>query len=141
MSNSTQTPSVNNLEWAQAAEKAKEAAASMGEMASHATSAVGVMASQAAHEVGKKVDDLTASAGAGVQGLVDRLTESGPQSGLLGSASHAVARSVKDGGEYLEDAKLSGLTKDVAQLIRRHPIPAVLIAIGVGWFVGRKLPR
>ncbi len=58
---------------------------------------------------------------------------------MLGNASQAVAQSVKDGGKYIEDAKLSGIAENVAQLIRRYPIPAVLIGIGFGWFLGRKL--
>ena len=139
MSNSTLTPCVNNDEWTQAAGKAKEAVASVGEMASHAGSAVGAMASQTACDVGKKADELTASAGVGIQGLSDRLSKNAPHSGVLGNASQAVAKTVRDGGEYLEGAKLSGITEDVAQLVRRNPIPAVLIAIGLGWFVGRKL--
>lgn len=139
MSSATLATNVNKQEWAQATDKAKEAAASVGEMASHAGSAVGAMASQAACDVGRKADDLTVSAGIGIQGLGDRLSKSAPQTGVLGSASQAVARTVKDGGEYLEGAKLSGMTEDVAQLIRRNPIPSVLIGIGLGWFVARKL--
>ena len=126
------TPGANNQEWAKAADSAKEAAASVGDMAHHAVAAVGAMASQAA-------DELTARAGVGIQGLGDRLGKTVPQTGVLGSASQAVAQSVKEGGKYIEDAKLSGITENLAQLIRRHPIPAVLIGIGLGWFARRKL--
>ena len=139
MSKSTLTPSVDQQDWALAADKAKQAATLLAEMASHAASAVGSMASQAASNVGKNADDLTASAGVGIQGLGDKLSKNTPQAGVLGSASQAVARTVKDGGEYLEDAKLSGMTEDIVQLIRRNPIPVVLIGIGLGWFAWRKL--
>ena len=139
MTNSTLTPGVNNDEWNQAAGKARDAAACMGEMAGHAASAVGAMASQAACDVGMKADELAASAGFGIQGMGDRLSKNAPHGGVLESASQMVAQSVKDGGQYLEEAKFSGLTEDVAQLVRRNPIPAILIAIGLGWFVGRKM--
>ena len=138
MSNSTLTSNVKD-EWNQAANKAREAAASVGELASQTACAVGSMASHAACDVGKKADDLTASAGIGIQELGDRLSKNTPHSGVLGSASQAVARSVKDSGEYLEGAKLSGMTEDFAQLIRKNPLPAVFIALGLGWFVARKL--
>ena len=138
MSNSTLASNVKE-DWNQATNKAREAAASVGEMASHAACAVGSMASHAACDVGKKADDLTASAGIGIQELGDRLSKNTPHSGVLGSASQAVARSVKDSGEYLEGAKLSGMTEDFAQLIRKNPLPAVFIALGLGWFVARKL--
>ena len=141
MSNSTLTPSVDKQDWAQAAEKAKEAAAYLGEMANRAASAVGAMASQAANSVGTKADDLTASAGAGIQGLGDKLSKNTPHAGVLGSVSQSVADTVKEGGEYLEDAKLSGMTGDVVRLIRRYPIPAAIIGIGLGWLAWRKMKR
>jgi hypothetical protein len=31
------------------------------------------------------------------------------------------------------------MTEDIVQLIRRNPVPAVLIGIGLGWFAWRKL--
>jgi len=150
MTSSTTNPGTQNHEWAQAAEKAKEVAASFSEMASHAASAVGaiashavgdagVMASHAVKDVGKKVDELTASAGVGIQGLGDRLNKNAAQAGVLKDASEAVASVVREGGEYLQEAKLSGLTEDVTHVIRRNPIPSVLIALGVGWLLGRAL--
>ena len=131
MANSTLTPGVNK-EW-------NQAAASASDMASHAASAVGAMASQTASDVGRQADDLTASAGVGIQQLGNRLSQNAPHAGMLGSVSQAAAKTVKDGGEYIEHAKLSGMTEDLAQLVRRNPIPAILIALGLGWVVGRKL--
>lgn len=78
MSNSTRLPAVNNQQWADAADDAKDAAALLGDMASHAAFAVGAMAGQTACDVGKRVDDLTASAGAGIQGLGERLSKNSP---------------------------------------------------------------
>lgn len=138
MVNATQTKCANNEELTQAAHKAGEVA-SVDQMANHAASAVGAMASQAACDVSKKADDLTARAGVGIQELGDRLSHSTPHEGMLGSASQSVASAVKGGGEYIESAKLSGITEDIARVIRRNPIQAVLIAIGLGWYVGRRL--
>ena len=147
MSSSTARPGTDNHEWAQATEKAKEAAASVSEMASLAAAAVGAMASHAAsnagvmasQDVGKKADELAANAGANIQGLGDMISKNSPESGLLKNASEVVAGVVKEGGEYLHEAKLSGLTEDVTHVIRRNPIQSVLIALGVGWFIGRTL--
>jgi hypothetical protein len=138
MSTSTRIPS-DNQQWAQVADSANEAAASVGDTAHHAVSAIGAMASQAASDVGTKANELTASAGAGIQGLGDRLGKIAPQTGPLATASQAVAQTVKDGGKYIEKARLSGITEDIARMIRRHPIAAVFIGAGVGWFVCRKL--
>lgn len=139
MSNSKLVPAVNSDEWSQAAGQAREAVGSAGEMASHAASAVGHLASHAMDGVGQKADDLTASAGIGMQDLADKINRNAPQAGMLGNASQSFARTVKDSGQYLQGAKFSGITNDVAQLIRRNPITTILIAVGLGWFVGRKL--
>lgn len=139
MTNSSSRSSGNNPEWALAEENAKEAASAVGEMTGHAAAAVGAMAKQATRDAERRADDLVADAGVGIQGMGDRLSQNTPQSGVLGTVSQSVARSVKEGGQYLEDRKLSGITEEVAQVIRRNPIPSVLIAIGLGWFVARKL--
>ncbi|MDB5388150.1 MAG: hypothetical protein JWM11_3796 [Planctomycetaceae bacterium] len=139
MSNSNSTSGVDQANWDRAAGHAQEAVVSAGTMACHIGSAVGAMASQAACEVGKTADDLTACAGVGIQGLGDRLSKNVPQDGMLGNASQAIARTIKGSGEYVEGAKLSGMTEDVAHVIRRNPITAILIATGLGWFVGHKL--
>ena len=130
---------VEKKEWDQAVGKAKEAAASAGEVACHASSAVGAMASRTACDIGKEADHLTANAGTYIEGLGDKLSKNTPHSGILGNTSQAVAGAVKESGEYLQGAKLSGMTEDVAHLVRRNPIPAVLIAIGLGWFIARNL--
>lgn len=119
-------------------DKASQAAAAIGGMASDAGCAVGSMTSQAACDVGRKADDLTSSAGASIKELGDKLSHSAPHTGMMGSATQAVARTVHDGGQYLEDAKLSGMAEDVAQLIRRNPIPAVFVALGLGWIVASR---
>lgn len=138
MSTSTVVPGLRNEEWAQATDKAKDAVASLGQMASHAASAAGGLASRAACDAGSSADQLVAEAGAEIQHLGDRLGRSLPHAGMLGSASQSLAEAVQHGGEYLEDQKLSGIAKDVTSLIRRNPIPSVLISIGIGWFFARR---
>lgn len=105
------------------------------DFASQAAAAVGALASTAVGDVGKEANDLAATAGVGIQELGDSLAKNGPQDGILGSASHALAKSIKQGGEYLEEAKLSGLSKDLACLIRKNPMPAFFIALGIGWIL------
>jgi hypothetical protein len=112
----------------QAVDKAKDAASAVGEMASHAASAAG-----------KVADNLTASAGSGIKNLADTISEHTPREGLVGSASQAVASTLKQGGKYLEESGLSGMAEDVTEMIRRNPVPAVLIGIGVGFLLGRAL--
>jgi hypothetical protein len=58
---------------------------------------------------------------------------------MLGSATRAVADTMEGAGKYLEDKNLSGMMDDVTGLIKRNPIPAVLLGLGIGFLVGRAL--
>lgn len=133
------TNTKSKTEWEQAAGKAREAAACVGEMAGHAAAAAGALASQAAADAGKRADEFATRAGSGIQSWGDRLDQQGPRDGLLGNASQSVAHAFQESGQYIESSGLSGITKDMATVIRRNPLPAIMIAIGFGWFVGRKL--
>jgi hypothetical protein len=120
-------------------DKAKEAGAQAVEKAKEAVASVGEMAGQAVSAVGKKADDLTATAGSDIKRWGDTLSEKSPHHGLVGHASQAVADTLKDSGHYLEEAKLSGMTEDITQLIQRNPVPSVLIGVGIGFMLGRAL--
>jgi ElaB/YqjD/DUF883 family membrane-anchored ribosome-binding protein len=120
-------------------DKAKEAGGHAVDKAKEAAACVGEMASQGVSALGKKADDLTATAGSDIRKMGDSLSQKAPHEGLLGHASQAVAETIKEGGHYLEEAKLSGMADDVTKLIRRNPMPAVLIGIGIGFILGRAM--
>ncbi len=139
MANATIAPGASREEWTQAGGKAGDAAAAAGEMASHAASAVGAMARQAVTGVGKQADDLTARAGSEIEHLGDLLSENTPHDGMLGTASQAVAHSVQRGGQYLEEAKLSGTSAMITELVRQHPVAAIFAGFAAGFLVSRVL--
>jgi len=123
----------------QLADKAKDAASKVGDMASSAASKVGDLASSAASTVGKNADKWTSAAGSGVKHLGETLKDKGPHEGMLGDATRAVADTIQQGGRYIEQEGLSGMAEDVTELIRRNPLPAVLVGIGIGFLLGRAL--
>jgi len=104
-----------------------------GEVASNVAHRAGEMASTA----GKKVDSGVSAAGCGMQSFADTVREHGPSAGMLGSATSAVADTIENTGEYLETHGLSGIAEDLTSLVRRNPIPALLIGIGVGFLIAR----
>lgn len=132
-------PQARKDEWALAAEKGLDAVESAGSMASHAGAAAQTMAGDAVSDLGRRANNLAGSAGAGIKDMGDRLSRNGPQDGILGDASHAFGKSVRDGGQYLENAKLSGIGRDIGELVRKNPLPAVCIAFGIGWFLASKM--
>jgi len=118
---------------------AKEVGADAMDKAKDAASSVGDMASQAATAVGNKANDLTAAAGHGISEFGKTVAQKAPHDGMAGAASQAVAEGIKGSGRYLEEAKLSGMAQDVEQVIKNHPIPALLACLGIGFCLGRAM--
>jgi hypothetical protein len=116
----------------QAADKAQDAVSKTGEAISHAASAAG-------QAIGQTAESATAAVGKGMENLAGTVRDSGPQSGMLGTATRTVADGLEGAGKYLEDKNLSGMMDDVSGLIKRNPVPAVLLALGIGFLVGRAL--
>jgi len=123
----------------QAADKAKDVGSNLLDKAKTAAGAVGDAVSGAASSVGHKADDWTSSAGSSLKNLGDTMQKKAPHDGLVGNAAQTVARGIKQGGEYIEEEGLSGMADDLSNLIRRNPVPAVLIGIGIGFLIGRTL--
>ena len=119
------------------AEAIKETTSAFGETARGAAAAVAEKAGEAATYLGKKADDATSAVGGGMKSLAGTIREKMPREGVLGTAGGAVAGTLESGGAYLQDHGLSGVGEDVTGLIRRNPIPAVLIGIGIGFLLAR----
>jgi hypothetical protein len=122
-----------------ATDKVKEAASHVGQAASNAASAAGQAAGNVASNIGHKAEDVTAAAGRGIQSVGEKIREKGPDSGILGTAADKVAGGLESAGKYLEDKNLSGMAEDITGMIRRNPIPALLIGVGLGFLLARTL--
>jgi hypothetical protein len=127
-----------------ASDYASQAADKAGDFASRAADKASSLASQAADKArdfasaaGDKADSATSSVGHGMRTAAEGLRERLPSEGMLGAASSSVADTLESGGRYLEEKGLSGVAEDMTGLIRRNPIPAVLIALGLGFLLAR----
>ena len=60
---------------------------------------------------------------------------------MAGAAATAVTDTVAGAGAYLQEKGVQALPGDLAGLIRRYPIPAVLIGLGIGLWLGRILGK
>jgi phage-related protein len=122
-------------------DKAKEMAAEAGSKVKDVASAVGQKVGEAASFVGKKVDDASSALGCGIKSLGGTIREHTPDKGMVGDASSAVADTLEGGGRYLQEHGISGVGADVTDLIRRNPIPAVCLAIGLGFLLAKITSR
>jgi ElaB/YqjD/DUF883 family membrane-anchored ribosome-binding protein len=120
-------------------DKAKDLASQAGDKVKQAASAVGDAVGGAATNAGKTAEKWTSSAGSGIKNLGETIEHKGPQDGMLGNATRAVASTLEDTGRYIEQEGLSGMMDDVTDVVRRHPLPAVLVGIGLGFLLGRTL--
>jgi hypothetical protein len=121
----------------QAMDKAKDVASTAADKARELGSNVSHMASGAASNIGHKAEDATSSVGGGMKSLAGQVREHGPREGVLGGATSAVADTLERGGRYLQEEGLRGIGEDLTGLIRRNPIPALLVGIGVGFLLAR----
>lgn len=119
------------------AESAKDAASKTGEAIKDAASSVAHKASDAGSYVAHKAEDATAAVGGGMTSLAETIREKGPHDGMLGNASSAVANTLESAGRELQEHGLSGIADDITNTVRRHPVPAVLIGIGLGFLLAR----
>ena len=122
-----------------AATKASDALTHAGQAVSSAATAAGQKVGEYASAAGQKADDAAGAVGSGARSLADTVRKQGPQEGVLGNATQAVASGLDQAGKYIEDKQLSGMADDVGSMIKAHPIPAVMIALGVGFLLGRAL--
>jgi ElaB/YqjD/DUF883 family membrane-anchored ribosome-binding protein len=115
-------------------DKARDAASNIGQKARDAATSVG-------HNISEKAGEATSAVGSGMQSLAGTLRENLPHSGVIGSATSSVASGLESGGRYIKEEGLSGMGADMLNLIRRNPLPALFIGVGVGFMLGRFLSR
>jgi hypothetical protein len=124
-----------------AADKAKETAGGFIDKAKDVAGNVAGKVGDAASWAGNRADDAASGVGSGMKSLGETIREKGPQSGILGGATSSVGNAMASAGEYLEDKGLSGIGGDITDMIRKNPIPAILIGIGVGFLLARMTSR
>jgi ElaB/YqjD/DUF883 family membrane-anchored ribosome-binding protein len=123
----------------QAAERAKDTTSAMADKAKDVASSAMDRTRDMASRAGQKADDMAGRAGSAMESAAGTVREHAPQSGVLGSAAAKVADTLESGGRYLREEGVSGLAEDLTDLIRRNPIPALLLGLGVGFLLGRAL--
>jgi hypothetical protein len=119
------------------ADKAKDAASTVADKTKDAASSVAHTAGDVASTVGHKAEDATSAVGNGMTSLAGTIREKAPHEGMLGSASATLADTLESGGRYLQEEGLKGIADDLTNLIKRNPLPALLVGIGLGFLLAR----
>jgi ElaB/YqjD/DUF883 family membrane-anchored ribosome-binding protein len=122
-----------------AGEKAQDLAHAAGQKVQDVAHTASQKVQDVAHTAGQKAEDATASFGSGLKTAAEKVRETAPHEGMLGRGAEAVASTLDRGGDYLREKNLHGMADDMAEMIKRNPIPALLLGIGLGFLLGRTL--
>ena len=115
---------------AQMADKARDIAANVADRAKDMACSIGQKADNATHAVGGSIESMGGT-------VRDKL----PHSGIVGAAASTVAGGLESGGHYLKEEGLQGIAADLTHMIRRNPVPAMLVGVAVGFLIARVTAR
>ena len=76
-----------------------------------------------------------------IDALAEAIRERVPQEGPIGTAATAITEKLDAAGSYLQTMKVDQMVDDVASVIRRYPIPSLLIGLGIGYLLARATRR
>ena len=70
-----------------------------------------------------------------IDALVDAIRETAPQEGPIGMTATGAADKLHAAGSYLCMADFDRIVDDGSTVIRRYPIPSLLIGLGIGYLL------
>ena len=95
-------------------------------------------------EYGEKTAGFAARVTGASQEVASRVTETAGTAAaraqeVAGAAAATVTDTAAGIGASVQDRGVQGLSEDLTGLIRRYPVPALLIGLGIGYVLGRSL--
>jgi uncharacterized protein YjbJ (UPF0337 family) len=99
---------------------------------------------QRLQEFNDKSAGVAATVSSAAQEVASRVTETVGTAAtkaqeMAGSAATAVTDTVSGVRTYTQEKGLQGLSGDLTDLIRRYPVPALLVGLGIGFVLARSL--
>jgi len=122
-------------------DRAKDTASNVADKARDMASNAADTARDWASTAGSRAEDAIGSVGSGMSSLAGTVREKLPHEGMMGTASEYVADALESGGRYLQDEGFRGMADDLTNMIRRNPIPALLVGVGLGYLLARSTSR
>jgi uncharacterized protein YjbJ (UPF0337 family) len=86
-------------------------------------------------------NQATSAVGEQLGSLAGMIRDKATGEGTVGRAATAVAETLGEAGAYLQEQKVEHVMENVTDLIRRYPVPSLLIGLGVGYLLARTLRR
>jgi uncharacterized protein YjbJ (UPF0337 family) len=73
--------------------------------------------------------------------LAEAIREKAPHEGRVGTAATTVAEKLDVAGSYLQKKDMNLVLSDLSGMIRRYPVPSLLIGLGIGYLLARSTRR
>ncbi len=121
------------------ADKARDAA--RGAVESARDTATGVMdrAKDVASNVADKARDVASNVADTAKDWASGAVSAVKDSDVVNKTGEYVSDAWESGSRYLHEHSFQDMAEDVAGVIRRNPIPALLVGIGIGFILARSL--
>lgn len=120
---------------------ARDKAANLADQAQQAGAQVADKAQHFGTQVAGKADAATTTVGEKLTDVAQTIRDKAPNSGPVADAADTTADTLQRAGTYLREQDLADIRSDVEGLIRRHPIEALLVGLGVGYLLARSMRR
>lgn len=118
--------------------RATEAAQDLGKRVEGATQQVKERVETVSQDVKRKADDAMSAVGERLTSAAGTIRHTTEMDGPLDSTAQAVAARLEQGGNYLREKNVNDVVSDIAGIIKRHPMQALCLGIGLGLLLGRK---
>ena len=135
------THSATEREFDRTANQAQSTVETVRDKAEELADDVKERATQVGSQVADRADAATTTVGERMTDAAETIRQKAPASGPLADAADTAADTLQRAGTYLQEQDLSDMRADLEGLIRRHPIEALLIGLGVGYLLARSTRR
>jgi len=122
-----------------AANKARDAARSAVETARDTASGVADRAKDMAGQVADRAKDMAGNVANSARSWASGAVDAVKQNDMVNKAEDYVSDAWESGSRYFQEHNLKDMADDVAGVIRRNPIPALLVGVGLGFILARSL--
>jgi ElaB/YqjD/DUF883 family membrane-anchored ribosome-binding protein len=132
--NESRTGNVQNT-----ADKARDVAREAVESARDTATGVMDRARDVAGNMADKARDVAGNVADTARDWASGAVNAVKDSGVVNKAEEYVSEAWETGSRYVHEHNIKDMADDVAGVIRRNPIPALLIGVGLGFLLGRSL--
>jgi uncharacterized protein YjbJ (UPF0337 family) len=88
-----------------------------------------------------KTSQSMSAVGEKIESLADVIRDKAPHEGTIGTAATTVAEKLDAAGSYLQTKDFDHMVGDLSGMIRRYPLPSLLIGLGLGYLLARSTRR